>query len=260
MKTCPVCGEIIERTLPFPLLDGSGRTEDRTVTVACACRRKEDKKIQDRLEAEEMQRKLRTLRSLSLMDSRLRSARLETYDVTPENKKLHAIACKYVERFGEMKLNGQGILFYGDVGTGKSFTAAAIANELLDRMHSVVMTSFVKLVEELRRFNDSDTETYLDRLNAAELLIVDDLGAERGTDYALEKVYDIVDSRYRCGKPMILTTNLEINYMKECSDIRYSRIYDRIFEMCYPVKATGKSWRKRQAVARFDEMKKMLGD
>ena len=57
---------------------------------------------------------------------------------------------------------------------------------------------------------------------------------------------------------MILTTNLTIEEMKRDMDIRYSRIYDRIFEICYPMQFTGPSWRKTEASRRFDEMKKLL--
>ena len=103
-----------------------------------------------------------------------------------------------------------------------------------------------------------EVSTLIARLNRAKLLIIDDLGAERSTDFALEKVYDIVDSRYRAKLPIILTTNLSMTEMKESADIRYTRIYDRIFEMCYPMQFTGRSWRKAEAARRFDEMKNFL--
>ena len=177
--------------------------------------------------------------------------------MTEENRKVFGIAKRYVENFGEMFSKGQGILFWGNVGTGKSYTAAAIANELLGQMHSVIMTSFIKLLDEMSDFERDDSE-YIAKLNRAKLLIIDDLGAERGTDFSLEKVYDIIDSRYRTGKPIILTTNLEISQMKSCDDIRYNRIYDRIFEMCYPVKVDGMSWRKKEAAARFSETRRIL--
>ena len=74
----------------------------------------------------------------------------------------------------------------------------------------------------------------------------------------IQALYNIIDSRYRCGKPLILTTNLDLRQMKECQDIRYSRIYDRIFEMCYPVKAEGLSWRKKEAAGRYKETKELL--
>ena len=173
---------------------------------------------------EEERRQIDSLKQLSLLDAKSREVCFRTYEVKPENQRVFGIAQKYVENFDEMYEQSQGMLFWGDVGTGKSYTAAAIANELMERMNPVIMTSFVKLLQ------DTDNGSYMNRLNRAKLLIIDDLGAERSSDYTLEKVYDIIDSRYRTGKPVIFTTNLTMQQMKECTDIRYNRIYDRIFE------------------------------
>ena len=96
-----------------------------------------------------------------------------------------------------MMTKNQGLLFYGDVGTGKTFSAACIANYLLNRKIPTVMTSFVKIIGNADLRNREESMYFTDRLNRAKLLIIDDLGAERGTDYALERVYDIIDSRYR---------------------------------------------------------------
>ena len=147
-------------------------------------------------------------------------------------------------------------MFYGDVGTGKSYIAAAIANELMAELHTVVMTSFPNILERALDFDSNS----LDFASRAELLVIDDLGAERSTDFALEQMYKVIDDRYRSKRPVILTTNLPLDHMKKCTDIRYSRIFDRLFEMCYPVELTGLSWRKRSAVRQFDEMKKLLGE
>ena len=154
-----------------------------------------------------------------------------------------------------MYKENQGLILYGSVGTGKSYAAAVIANELLEKKVPVVMTSFIKILKDVGTFDDNER---LELIKNAKLLIIDDLGAERGTDYAIEKVYDIIDSRYRSNKPVILTTNLSIEQMKSCDDIRYTRIYDRIFEMCYPVKVTGFSWRKKEAASRYGVAKKLL--
>ncbi len=253
---CPTCGEIMEREIDFPLFDGSGRTEKRKVSCMCRCQREKKEAIEKRFEFEEEQRRIDQLKQLSLMDARLKEACFENYQVTEENKKIFHIAKRYVENFEKMFSIGQGLLFWGNVGTGKSYTAATIANELLNQRKSVIMTSFIKLLDMMSRFEeDSD---YIARLNQARLLIVDDLGAERGTDFSLERVYDIIDSRSRSKKPIILTTNLEISQMKSCEDIRYNRIYDRIFEMCYPVKVEGMSLRKREAAIRFPEIREIL--
>ena len=197
------------------------------------------------------------LKKLSLMDARLSDATFSNYSVDDGNRRAYTAAKRYVDRFNDMLENGQGILFYGPVGTGKSYTAAAIANELMNRKRSAVMTSFVKLLEKMSSF-ETDDEEYIARLNHADLLFIDDLGAERSTDAALAKVYNIVDSRYRSRKPLILTTNLEMSQIQNETDIRYDRIYDRILEMCYPIRMDGFSRRKQEAVRRYDRMKQLL--
>lgn len=134
---------------------------------------------------------------------------------------------------------------------------ACIANYLLNSGISVIMTSFVKLLDAMQDRRNDD-QALIDRMNRVKLLIIDDLGAERGSDYTLEKVYNIIDSRYRAKLPIILTTNLDIEQMKAENDIRYERIYDRIFELCYPMLYTGKSWRKTDANRRYRDMKAFL--
>lgn len=156
-----------------------------------------------------------------------------------------------------MYKSGEGLLLWGPVGTGKSYAAACIANELLSRSVSVVMTSFVKILQAIGDVK-VDESTYMARLNSAKLLILDDLGTERDTGFAIEKVYNIIDSRYLAEKPLILTTNLDFQEMTNCPDLRYKRVYDRIFEKCYPVRVAGNSWRMGEAAKRFDEMKKIL--
>ena len=89
-------------------------------------------------------------------------------------------------------------------------------------------------------------------------MFIDELGAERGTDTALEKVYNVIDTRYRSCKPLILTTNLSMPEIIAEGDIRYIRIYDRVLEMCYPVEMAGHSLRKREASRRYTEMKRLL--
>lgn len=256
-KSCPVCGCNIEKVIQMPLLDGSGNSETRIVRCMCTCELKEAEDRKKKYDFEEDQRKIETLKNLSLMDAKMKEAKFASFNKTQENEKIYQIARNYVAKFDLMIERNQGILFWGDVGTGKSYTAAMIANELLNKMIPVVMTSFVKLIKEMGTFDNGDNE-YIEKLNKAKLLIIDDLGTERCTDFALEKVYDVIDSRYRSKRPIILTTNITISQMKECTDVRYKRIYDRIFEMCYPVKVEGLSWRKKEAAARYADTKKIL--
>lgn len=256
---CSKCGQMTERIIQMPLLDGSGRTVDKVVGIMCRCREEELEARKKKEEQEDKMRRIQTLRRMSLIteDATIAGARFRNFRVDDGNSSIAKIMQRYVLQFKTMLERNQGLLFYGDVGTGKSYAAAAIANELLYREVPVIMTSFVKILNEIMKF-EKDSSIYSEKLNAADLLVIDDLGVERSTDFSLEKVYDVIDSRYRSGKPIIITTNLDVGQMKNCMDIRYNRIYDRIFEMCYPVRFDGTAWRKKKSVSKFDEMKKLL--
>lgn len=233
---------------------------DKTHVVRCVCKCEskelEEKKRQE--EYEEQMRRINRMKEASMMDKKYREVTFDKYEVREENKKVFEMAKKYADRFQDMYKKNQGLLLYGPVGTGKSFTAACIGNYLLNNAKPVIMTSFVKILQDIWE-NDREAE-YITILNGASLLIIDDLGTERETDYALEKVYNIIDSRVRANKPMIITSNLELNDMMECEDIRKKRIYDRILECCYPMYVGGKSFRMMKAAQRFDEMKDFLED
>ena len=93
--------------------------------------------------------------------------------------------------------------------------------------------------------------------------VFDALGAdtyvmERGTEYALEQIYNIIDSRYRSRKPLIVTTNLTLTELKKPQDIAHARIYDRLLELCTPIACTGPSMRKDIGQAKLDLLKTLL--
>ena len=234
------------------------RCNDKLILTASKCdcdiADVEEEKRKER-EAE-TQKKIASLKLASMMDNRFRESTFENYIVTPENERQYKISQRYCEKFPEMVKRSQGLIFYGSIGTGKTYLSACIGNRLMENLNSVFMTSFVKLIDMFKP--GEDAEKYIQRMNRVSLLILDDLKAERNSDYALEKVYNIVDSRYRSGKPVIYTTNLTLTQMKETSDIRCSRIYDRIFETCYPVEFKGQSWRKKEAAKKYDDIKAIL--
>ena len=85
--------------------------------------------------------------------------------------------------------------------------------------------------------------------NEYDLLIIDDLGVERSTEYAMEQMFFVIDSRYRSRRPMIITTNLKLDELKNPSDLAHARIYDRILERCAPILFAGKNFREENAGA-----------
>lgn len=252
---CGKCHQRRECIAHFPLLPEGKR--DRKVKILCACRAAELERTEELDRQMKKLERINQLRAQSLMDSRLKDASFDTFQKTKDNERNLKLCKGYAKRFDKMVEKNQGLLFYGGPGTGKTFAAACIANYLLEKQKPVIMTSFVKLLDAMRGFDNGGTEL-IAKLNNAQLLIIDDLGAERGTDFAVERVYDIIDSRYRARLPMILTTNLSLYEMKATTDIRYARIYDRVFEQCYPMEFTGKSWRKAEASRRYREMESLL--
>ena len=99
---------------------------------------------------------------------------------------------------------------------------------------------------------------YISRLCSYPLLILDDFGMERGTEYGLEQVYSVIDSRYRSGKPLIATTNLTLEELQHPQDTPHARIYDRLTSMCAPVRFTGSNFRKETAQEKLERLKQLM--
>ena len=167
-------------------------------------------------------------------------------------------AHRYVEQWQTMRSENLGLLLWGGVGTGKSFLAGCIANALMELEVPVRMTNFARIMNELNS-SFSGRNAVVDKLCRYPLLIIDDFGMERGTEYALEQVYNIVDSRYRSQKTLIVTTNLTLDEIRHPQDTAHARIYDRILEMCVPISCIGASLRKENAQKKLESMKSLIG-
>ena len=174
------------------------------------------------------------------------------------NSKVSTIARRYTENFPEMKKRGKGLLLFGSPGTGKTFIAACIANSLIDKGYPALVTNFARLVNTIQGMYDGKQE-YIDNLSQFDLLVIDDLAAERDTEYMQETVTNIIDARYRSGKPLIVTTNLTANELKNPSDIRKQRIYSRLMEMCIPIEVAGKDRRKDKLREDYSSLSELLG-
>lgn len=160
-------------------------------------------------------------------------------------------ARRYVANWKQMLEQNLGLLFWGKPGNGKTFAAGCIANALLELedMHAptVKMTTLAAILNKLPGMSAQDKEWYLSGFHTCDLLILDDLGMERKSDYAKEQVFSLIDSRYLSCKPLIVTTNLSLSDLKHPSDMHEQRIYDRILEMCVPVCFDGDSLRPARA-------------
>lgn len=163
-----------------------------------------------------------------------------------ERKQDFPVARNYVKEYDEIKKENVGLLFYGTVGTGKTYLSCAIANALIEeRQISVKIRNFAEIINDLQKGFSIDKNEYINSIVNTELLILDDLGIERDTSYAKEQVYNIINSRYLKHKPTIITTNLPYeNITGNYESVEYQRIYSRILEMCLPIMVVGNDYRK----------------
>ena len=167
-------------------------------------------------------------------------------------------ATEYARRFAETfkPENSMGLVFCGERGAGKTFLSACIANDLLKRGFSVEMTNITRISQAVDATFEGRAEE-IKRLIQLDLLILDDLGTERGTEYMIEHAFNIIDGRYKANKPMVISTNASFDDMATESDIAKGRIYDRIIEKCFPVEMSGN---RRLNIAAANRMKDGLSN
>jgi DNA replication protein DnaC len=116
----------------------------------------------------------------------------------------------YVQKIDENLDAGRGLWLFGDVGTGKTTLAMLASQAALRTGRSVVIHSLPRLLNLIRDAIETEAGMvgFLERLTAVDLLHIDDLGAENTTDWVLEQLYSIINTRYEDERAMIVTTNL----------------------------------------------------
>ena len=230
----------------------------RTIEPRCMCacqtadyeKREQERKHREFLDIVERNR------SVGLPDPGLRKHTFEN-DLGYNPKQIE-IAKRYVQHWDEFRNSSTGLLLWGDVGTGKSFIAGCIANALLDKGVPVLMTNFARLLNTLTDMYAGDRNAYIDSFKRYELMIIDDLGMERNSEFAREQVFSVIDSRYRSQLPMIVTTNLSLEELKDPTDLSRSRIYDRVMERCMPICVNEQNIRELNRAAVLAQAKQLL--
>lgn len=244
---CSVCHDRTEYLAEIPELGIK-----RKVRCICSCIQKE----RDAEKEKDRQKEIYRERLRCFADTNMISWTFANDD--GKNEKITTAMKNYVKNFTEFRKDGKGLLLHGPVGTGKTYLAACIANALIDEGYTVKMTSVSEITNQLFGLKEGKQE-FIDSLNKFSMLVIDDLGTERNTEYMLEQVFNIIDARYRSGLPFIITTNLSIDVIKKPQDIEHQRIYDRILERCFPVEISGTSRRRQNTADTYFEVKEKLG-
>ena len=221
----------------------------RLVGCQCACAAREyEAEKNDRADREKRLR-IETLRADGVRDKSLTACRFDRATMSDE-----IVKCKrYADAWDDMRRENSGLLLWGNTGNGKTFAAACIANELIDRGIPAMITSFPRILNA-----GYDKQEIIKQVRYYPLLVIDDLGAERSSEYAMETVYTVIDERYKSKKPLIVTTNLTLDELCKPKNMDYQRIYDRVIEMCTPLVFKGDNLRRDKANKRLRYVKSVL--
>lgn len=233
----------------------TGHDEITVVPVLCECEKQRRERQDQERRAKEFDFRIKAMWEDGITARQI--LRHNFSDDDGAQAKISAACRKYVERWNEMQADNIGVLFYGNIGSGKSFFASCIGNGLLEKQVTVAATNFPRLLNLLQ--GTQERQKLLDRLSSYRLLVLDDLGCERDSSFGLEQVYNIIDARASSQLPVIVTTNLTLEELEHPASMQYARIYDRVLEMC-PVrfKMIGESRRAGNAERRKQKARELL--
>lgn len=193
---------------------------------------------------QEFSRKVEKIIKNSKMSKRNLNYKFDNFETNTNNKKVF----NNLKNYGEKLVNGiekKGLILVGNNGVGKTHLACSIANKLIENGIPVIYGTLINLLAELRNSYDTDnniSEMEIIKLyESVELLIIDDLGKEKPSEWGLEKLFTIINSRYENNLPVIITTNYNQNFLVERLSLNgeietAKSIISRLYEMCYLVK------------------------
>ncbi|NLN48637.1 MAG: ATP-binding protein [Clostridiales bacterium] len=220
---------------------------------------KKEKEAQEQKERDrriEFQKKVDGLFNSSKLGDRFKTRTFDNFVVGEHNQKAVNMAYKYTEEFEKFKIKGIGLYISGNYGTGKTHIAAAIAIELMNKCIPVIFTTLPRLLGQIKGTFDNDVEKLneqqiIDIFSNVDLLILDDVGKERVTEWRLEKLFEILNNRYENNLPIVFTSNYSLEVLpqklsisKNNTDVAES-IVSRIYEMCRGIPMNGLDYRKR---------------
>lgn len=245
---CKKCGEARE-CIPAK----SGRFAFK---VSCMCKCQAEQVALDKMQLKSDMTKIEIQKARQLAKNDP-SFKLHTFaNDNGKHPELMRKAKKYADDFQTHMKNSSGLLLCGPKGTGKSYAAEAIANQIIDNGYPVIFTTFGKIAETAMEAGYEGRREYFDSLSRCSLLIIDDVGVERETDYMMETIHRVINERDRSLKPMIITTNFTAEEINHPSTSEWERIWSRIMRTCYPIRCEGNDMRAAAGMVRNKEMKK----
>lgn len=236
---CKYCGKEFKKNTNIPDFIPENLKKIMEYIPDCQCADIASKKLESEKEIkrirESVENKVKKFKDISIIDSKFELSKFEN----AEEDKIILLAKKYTKNLLD-KGGRAGMLFHGSVGTGKTFAACCIANELMESNKTVLVMNLGLYLSKLKREWAEAENDVLNYVTTCDMLIIDDFGVEKSTEFVVEKVFTLIDARYRAKKPVIITTNLNLNDITAKFN---NRIGDRLAEMCYPIEVIGESKR-----------------
>ena len=229
LLVCGSCHTLKQQDVDFPQT-GDAPPLTRRVFVLCTCQESAYHAEREQRRRDDFEHRMKILYADGTADSGFLNCRFEDDD--RRRPEASDAAVRYAECWDDMAKNNKGILLHGDVGTGKTFLAGCIANDLYKRQVSVYATSIPRITNQLQGSFPERRAELLRALSQCGLLILDDLGAERRTTTSAEQLFTVIDTRALAKRPLIVTTNLTVAEMEASQDLEQRRIYDRVLGLC----------------------------
>lgn len=244
-KQCKFCGKLLDLKDYRVLYENNYIENIATAYSRCNCgeANKIWKRYDEFIEKEKLRefnlKQIAKLFQNNNLGKRQLNSTFENYKITNKNKKAYDNAKKYANKLIN-RATDKGLFITGTYGVGKTYLASCIANEVIKNKITVVFGTLIQLLDCIKdTYKDSDMsdKEYLNLYSSVDLLIIDDLGKEKPTEWVLEKLFLIVNNRYNNYLPIIITTNYNRNQLRErlCVNKNYSMvdsIISRLYEMC----------------------------
>jgi len=212
---------------------------------AVANRSAEDREAESRAEeAKETDRRFQVARFFEEIPDHFRDRTFESYRVTPENRAAYLMARNWPPTGGK-----QSLLFMGEPGTGKTHLAAAIAINQVKLNRAVIFGTVPTILGRIKATFDDNraSEAEVKRIiMGCSLLVLDDLGKEKPSEWVEEVLYEIINARYVKKLPVIITTNVGLKAVEARYAWNGKAITSRLFEMCTGANVGGEDYRRRR--------------
>ncbi|WP_154826372.1 ATP-binding protein [Clostridium butyricum] len=253
-NVCPSCGETITYR-DFELLSG----KIMHLKIDCKCERERKAKEEEIENRKKLLREIDCVYRESYMEKMAYKDNFNNWDFSKVNKKIYDFGRKFCDKFDEISKNGLGLFIYGRPGNGKTYLTSCIANELIEKKQIKIkycgINFILNQIKSSYDYKAPEEVKTIGKFKDSKLLILDDLGTEQVTEWSRNKIYEIIDYRYRNKLSTIITTNLN---MDEITNKYTQRLADRMFEMCTKFEFTNESVRKQKAMENTEKIKYIL--